>query len=131
MPDKEWLDSLKVGDSVCYNSNRYGGEPKYNIHRIVKITPTRRFNLNNGMQFQSDGTYKIGSDAWASYYYLKPLTQKRLDYVKKQDLISMLGGRSFKGLPLEVLEEVHAVLFKAGAVLDVSKYERYTIQESE
>lgn len=71
---EDWLNNLNVGDLVAYES-----PTRIGISKIVKITPTRRFNLKNGMTFKSNGE-SMESRFWRAV--LIPVTneiRERLD----------------------------------------------------
>lgn len=67
---QKWLDSLKVGDVVCYNALNFGR--KFIVARVEKITPTRRFVIG-GLKFNNNGSHRL-SDYHS--YSIEPYTDK-------------------------------------------------------
>jgi len=88
-PEKEWLASLSVGDTVGVNSGRWHWSYKgYTLHTITKITPTRQITLDNGQRFTNDG-YEMG--AINSFYRAKLCTyETAVDAIEKCKLSKKL-----------------------------------------
>jgi hypothetical protein len=97
-----WLDSLKVGDKVCYES-RWGG---YEIDEIVKITPKKQIKTKKNKTFRN-GYYRV--DSWGSYR-LEPVTEEVTNHLRLSELRSKISNTGFSKCSIEKLEEIAKVL---------------------
>lgn len=100
--DQQWLDSLKVGDEVCYY-NRWSG---YKITRIEKITPTRQIKTECGLAFKR-GYHRV--DAWNGYA-LQPATDEVRNDIRKRHIVFKLSNANWTYFQLEQLEQIYAIV---------------------
>jgi len=115
MDKQEWIKTLKVGDEVAIRSyQRWGGSP-YSLTMINKITPTGRLKLDNGLEFNADGSMR-GGDTWTISSDIEPVTDDVLSVIHKYKLVSSVekGLDRFKWQAVEEddLEIVLGILNK-------------------
>lgn len=74
--DDDWLKSLKPGDDVAYNNNRYGYNPDYMIVTVVRVTPTGQIVTRDGRGFEK--RWKRGSAKISDFHtaHLIPATEE-------------------------------------------------------
>ena len=106
MNDTNWLDELKVGDSVAVNG-RYG----VTIVKVEGVTKTQivadesRFNKSNGK--------RRGDDAW-SLASLEPVTPKLREQIRLKKLRDKVFNFFLRQQPQKVsvsqLERIAAIL---------------------
>lgn len=100
--DKDWLDSLKVGDLVCYHDRWHG----YVFEKIEKITPTKQIKTRHHT-FKNG--YQRGS-GWDGGKTLQPITKQIIDTVKKKELVGLLKEFKFEKMDLEDLRKIRAII---------------------
>jgi hypothetical protein len=76
-----WLKSLKVGDTVAFNSSQFG--ITWVTAKIIKKTPTGRIEIEQGIKFNKDGHHKISE---YQSYRLEPYDQEIKDAMEKREL---------------------------------------------
>lgn len=112
---QEWLESLKEGDVVAIRKGSFG-YGYYVLHKIEKITKSRRFKLS-GMgdtQFSNNGSEMGKKDTWSPRLSMEPVTQKILDEIRRKKILEEINRVDFKSMPLEMLEEVYSAIKKDG-----------------
>ncbi|MFJ8247401.1 hypothetical protein [Peribacillus asahii] len=55
---EEWISSLQVGDKVALEGYGLGRNRYWYITKVVKITPSGRKNLENGLIIMPDGSIR-------------------------------------------------------------------------
>lgn len=98
---KEWLDSLKVGDTVAVESRGY------TLVKIEKITKTRRFTTSAGHVYRADGS------AFGTYLggnLVKP-TKAIYQEIRRQKMLSRVRSAEFSKLDNETLEKVYNLIY--------------------
>jgi hypothetical protein len=100
--NEDWLNSLKVGDEVCY-STRWNG---YIITKIAKITPTGQIKTEDGRTFKG-GWCRVNT--WESYF-LREVTEKVRDSILASKLIGHMKSVDWYKVPLDKLKLVYKVL---------------------
>lgn len=115
MDKQEWIKTLKVGDEVAIRSyHRLGGCP-YAIATINKITLTGRLKLDNGEEFNADGSLR-GGDSWRITSNIEPITDEVLNIIYKYRLVSSvekgLGRLKWQAVEEDDLEVVLKVINK-------------------
>lgn len=103
-----WLDSLKVGDEVCYYSNWHG----HIITKIAKITPTGQIKTEDRKTFKN-GICRI--DSWTSYS-LTPITDEILTELEKKSIAAEMRVIGWLAVPLEKLREIKQILERPKAI---------------
>lgn len=109
--NKEWLDSLKVGDEVAMDVGSYGFR-RYSIATVTKITPTRRISTSNNLTFNADGSSYGRRDSWSSRTYLEPVTDKILEHNFRSSFIGTLKSFKFEELTTEQLRSIESIIKK-------------------
>lgn len=99
---KAWLEWLKEGDDVCYDTKTGG----YVIDKIVKITPTRQIKTASGKTFRGGFCTQ---NKWDTYY-LEAVTDKVKSEVLCRRLIAKIKGTDFKNVPLKKLQQIAEIL---------------------
>lgn len=107
--NQEWLDNLQVGDEVAvlypgYRSDSYG------ISKIQKITPKRRFTLENQLVFTPDGEEYRKRTAWDMKKQLVPVTDTILESIEFRTLVSTFSDIVPEKLILEQLRAIHKII---------------------
>jgi hypothetical protein len=106
---EEWLLSLKEGDLVALESGSWGYK-NFNLQRISKITPTRRFNLDNGRKFDNNGFLMGHKDQWTSRPAIRPYDQYVKDHLEREALLLTISRMNTKDLHLDQLRAIVKVL---------------------
>lgn len=106
---EEWLLSLKEGDLVAVECGSWGYK-NFQVQKIAKITPTRRFNLLNGGTYDSSG-FKMGhKDKWSSRPAIRPYDQYVKDVFEREALTLTISRMKAKDLHLDQLRDIVAIL---------------------
>jgi hypothetical protein len=108
---KQWLDNLKVGDEVCYRVGSISFK-NYVIKTIDKITPTRRFKIDD-LQFDSSGREMGNTDKWQTTKELLPVTDEVRNAILKDKILSKISGFNFKTLNIEELKQIYTIITKS------------------
>lgn len=109
MQRREWLESLKVGDTVAMNVGSFGYR-KYVITEITKITPTRRMETKNGYKLGNDGCEMGKKDAWTPTREIVPVTDEILKDIKRSELLFKLSSIKLEKLDTEQLERIYDIV---------------------
>lgn len=102
MDKQEWIKALKVGDKVAIRSYQRWGVSPYTVATINKITPTGRLKLDNGKEFNADGSLR-GGGSWSITSNIEPITDEVLSVIRKHKLVSSVekGLDKFKWQAVE------------------------------
>lgn len=106
---EEWLLSLKERDLVAVESGGWGRK-NYYIRRIVKITPTRRFNLDSGETYDNSGLKMGHKDKWSSRGAIRPYDQYVKDTLESEGLRMTISRMKTDQLTLQQLRDIVAIL---------------------
>lgn len=107
-----WVESLKEGDEVAVVTTTYGTRHSVEYNTVEKITPTGRIvvMLKKGVRktFRPDGC-EMGRDVgWSTR--LEPRSQDLSDWMERTNALRIIGGATWKDLPLEKLRQVRQIL---------------------
>lgn len=105
---KTWLTGLKPGDQVVVNGGMRHN--RYTFHKVAKITPTGRINLDNGQVFKSNGHALKDPGKWSFRDVLLEPTQEIRDKLRKERLAFELSHYKFEALSLDQLERIKAIV---------------------
>ncbi|HDR7786430.1 hypothetical protein PDN54_08095 [Bacillus cereus group sp. Bc252] len=72
---EEWIKTLKVGDEVAIRNGRFA-HTQWSIYKIVKITPSGRFNLEQGTVINPDGSVRGNI-----YSYIHEVTEEIRNHI--------------------------------------------------
>jgi len=97
------LTKLKVGDKVAVDTG--WGRTYWEIHKIIKITPSGMIDTENGWRFRN-GRFNV--DKWTSYY-LSEVTEKIIEEVEKRKLIENFKKIIPEGLSIKQLKELNEI----------------------
>ena len=106
---KKWLDSLKVGDEVCYDTSAYNSR-YYKILKIEKITPKRYFVLEN-MHFKVNPQGRYRSDVWHSLQ-IEPVTEEIRIRVHRLAIIRQITSYNMNWLDYDDLKKIEQIIEK-------------------
>lgn len=104
-PSNEWLNSLKVGDEVAYNVNRYGGTPHYIFTKIIKITPTGQIVTDTGHRFRKGKNTGAG-------IHIEPITPAIQQQRKDARVLYELQTTSWQSVPPNKRDRIYAILME-------------------
>lgn len=105
----EWVSTLQVGDEVALMTFGWARSRYYQIVEIVKVTPTGRRNLSNGMVVNPDG--EIRGDRRGDIYPVSDeikhhiWKEKCLSHISNKFDIHKLSDEQIKTV-LEIMEEI-------------------------
>jgi len=104
----KFLAGLKVGDEVAISGNY-----SITLHKIVKITPTRRFEIDNGNKYDCNGHlmgkhYNYSSIVPKEEYYKK--IERDNQEEQKRELIKKIDNHRFTLMSMEKLEKILKVI---------------------
>lgn len=102
---EEWLKSLKVGDTVCYNSASF--VRSYTISKIKRITPKRRFILENNARFNDNGVGNL--DIWRQTQ-LEKLTEDIKKEIITKKYVNNIKNTNLNKLSYEQLKKINKIL---------------------
>jgi hypothetical protein len=105
--NQEWLDGLKVGDTVAVESNGLG-KRAYHIAKIEKITPTRRFVVG-GRNYNSSGA-EISTDKWSVSRDIVPVTPEIVEEIKLRKALTYIHYVNFESLQPDMVIAVYELL---------------------
>jgi hypothetical protein len=110
---KQWLESLQVGDEVAIRKGSYGYS-YFEIHKIEKISKTRRFLLQgmSGTTFSNKGREMGKKDTWSPLLNIEPVTQKINDDIAKRKFLQEINNAPYKEFSLETLHEIYILIQK-------------------
>lgn len=106
---KEWLQSLKEGDSVCVYYRGWGS-PYYDVFTIKRMTATQLVCVNTSfgsereLKFRKENGYIVGD----GYDQIEPITTRVMEVNKLHKLKYWFSSLKFGGLKLECLEAMKA-----------------------
>ncbi|AKC02636.1 hypothetical protein CPT_Stills8 [Bacillus phage Stills] len=106
---EEWLLSLKEGDLVALESGGWGYK-HFQVQKIAKITPTRRFNLESGRKFDTSGFLMGHRDNWSSRPAIRPYDQYVKDHLEREGLLLTISRMNAKDLHLDQLRAIVKIL---------------------
>ena len=106
---EEWLLSLKEGDLVALESGGWGYK-NFQVQKIAKITPTRRFNLLNGGTYDSSGFRMGHKDKWSARPAIRPYDQYVKEVLEAEGLKLTLSRMKVNELTLQQLRDIVAIL---------------------
>lgn len=106
-----WLKALKVGDEVAVGG---GWDSPPRPVKIAAITPSGRFRLENGSEYNPDGRRRGGN----SYDYFQQWTPEMAEALRKFVLANKMrgmdrsyaGSRTWKDLTLDQLGRIAAII---------------------
>jgi hypothetical protein len=107
---KEWLQSLKDGDSVCLYRSGWG-TPHYDLLLVKRTTPTqivctqilqRGFAVE--VKYRKEDGMQVGSDSYAK---IEPITDQVRTTNRRYFLENWFAGLSRKELSTECLEAMY------------------------
>lgn len=108
--NEKWCNELKVGDEVAIDTGRYGVRD-YEIRKIERITPARRFSLEGrSTEFDSKGSERGNTDKWRPRMTLEPVTQKVKDHIRHKYVVARIEKASWRNFNLDKLERILAIL---------------------
>lgn len=107
-----WLDSLKAGDEVAYQSNWSNGE--YRIAKVFKRTPSGRIVCGH-TTWRKDG-HAIGSD-YSSPGRLVQVTEKIRESVLTRSLVDKFRNLKWQHVSLDKLVAINQILYREEQVL--------------
>ncbi len=107
MENKEWLESLKPGDEVCFNGS-YG---KVVIRKVERLTKTQII-LDTGNKFRRDSGYCVGGSAWHNSN-ITQVTEKVKHQIKIGDIKYKISMIDFNKLPVNKMERILAIVNEA------------------
>lgn len=103
------FQTLKPGDPVAYFISRHM-EPNRCV--VEKVTPSGRVKLDNGAEFNADGTIR-GRDTF-NRAYLEVWTDDIKERIRKADLVRAMetrgNARRWTELSLDQLERIAAII---------------------
>ena len=107
---KEWLQSLKKGDSACVRYSGWG-TPYYELLCVERTTATQIVCVRGNpigrlyeVKYRKEDGRQVGSD---DYTALEPITDKVRTTNRRHFLESWFAGLSRKKLPTECLEAMY------------------------
>ena len=103
MEEKEWLESLKVGDKVCVEG-RLSGVRIVEIERITKI-----YFIINDEKFRRVDGYKLGCDSW-NFIQVKPITDEVRASILSRRLEVKIHNGGLRKLPLDGLKAIEGLV---------------------
>jgi hypothetical protein len=108
MNNLEWFKTLKIGDTVCYDTG-YNENHEYYITSVLKITPTGKVKTSDGMTFDSTNSTSVSAYRYCS---LQPVNEEILEYIKKKELLLRISEVNFNKLNLNQIEQIIAIINK-------------------
>ena len=102
---EEWLNSLNVGDTVCYNTASF--VRSYTLSKIKRITPKRRFILDNNKKFNDTGVGNL--DKWRQTQ-LEKLTEDIKKEIKTKKYITNIKNTNINNLQYEKLKKINNII---------------------
>ena len=75
----------------------------YNIYTIKKVTPTRKFKLNDDILYQPNGIHRI--DNWHSKT-IEPVTIKVIELRLRRKMLLRISNTNFKTLNTAALKDI-------------------------
>ncbi len=108
----EWLENLKVGDTVIVSGGDLNSRDY--VSTVVRFTKTLIIvnNQRIGVKFRRDGRSRGGG---FHPLWLQQPTQEALDEIMQTTLAIRCSRHDWKSLPLETLREVAGLLCNASA----------------
>ncbi|MCK9592746.1 MAG: hypothetical protein M0Q91_12150 [Methanoregula sp.] len=106
--NKEWLDSLKVGDDVAIDRYQYG-KRTYSVRKIDKITPTRRFSIN-GAYYDKNGREMGSASSWGIRSEIVPVTDEIKTTIRRSNTLFAIGKFPFDSLNNGDLESIYNII---------------------
>ena len=107
---QNFLDNLKVGDTVCYEIPSWS-RSTYRVETVARITPKRTFVLSNNRRFNSRGIHQVDEH---HRYYLMPYTSEIIESMLQQELVQKAKTASarvdYDCLEIEQLKKIISVL---------------------
>ena len=103
MFDNDWLEGLKVGDSVAVPTDFSG----YLLTTITGETATR-WKIDSSAYDKKTGK-RIGSSGWHVVYLHKPTDDIRRQVLRGKVMYN-IQHTSWKDLSLEALQEINSIL---------------------
>jgi hypothetical protein len=103
MNNKEWLESLKVGDEVAVEA--WNGW--HSIEKVTKITKTQI--VTNLGRYKRGSGLTVGGSIWHSSEIV-PVTDQIRKRVRKSIIISKLRQLDFTRMTLDQLERIQAII---------------------
>jgi hypothetical protein len=103
---KNWLRTLKVGDTVCWSSKGWHTND-YNMATIKRFTPTQVVCVINA----TEARFRIADGAvlGSSYRYVEPVTDVVREVQRKSMLKKWFGNLSYdKTIAMHVIEAMKA-----------------------
>jgi hypothetical protein len=107
---KKWLESLKVGDRVCYRTGSISFR-SYKIAAIEKITPTRRFVVD-GIKFDNSGREMGEVGTWTPRKELEPVTKEVEDATLREQILNKISRFNFDELDIVKLKVINDIISK-------------------
>ena len=107
MENKEWLESLKPGDEVCFNGS-YG---RLAIREVERLTKTQII-LDNGAKFRRDTGWGIGCSQYHQSFIDEVTDSVRLK-IKTENLRYKISEVNLKSLSNDKIERILAIVNKA------------------
>ena len=98
----EWLDNLKIGDSVIVHNSHFGSK----VAVIERFTKTLIITKNSKFR-RSDGC--APGNGWCRNR-LQELTTERVNHIRKNNLVDCLKRWNWDALSLETLEAIREML---------------------
>jgi len=105
MEEKEWLESLKVGDKVAV-SHDYGH--KYFISEIAKLTNTQ-FVLTGEQRFYRRNGREVTSEKW-NVESIEQITPQVVEWIKREKIKTASWIKLGNELPLDKIERILNIL---------------------
>lgn len=113
MTDAEWLNSLKIGDTVVVYSSCSCIGSSFSLKKIKRITKTL-FVLDNNSRFNRKNGRLSESFCGAIKSCIAESTPELLSKIKRERLIGRLDNIKWSDLPNEMLESIIDELTRYG-----------------
>lgn len=104
---EEWVKTLKVGDEVAMENSRFS-YCKWLIYKIVKVTPTGRLNLDNGLVINKDGS--IRGDSYSNYSRIYKVTDEIMKHIwrsKAEIMVSKIDARKLSDEEIMTMLDIY------------------------
>ena len=105
---QQWLNGLKVGDSVAIPLGGWGRKD-WAIKKIEKITPTRRMVIGS-TTFDSSGREMGKKDGWSSRSNIYPVTNEVKETIARNNALYHINNLRFETLTTQQLLDVLKII---------------------